>query len=208
MLSFDDYVQAIVGVLVITDPLGKAVFFLMFTKDKPQTRTRAALLVALTVGLILGVSALAGRELLDIMGIHLGAFGFAGGVIVALMGLEMLADGSPSRAQGGDSAREGVAPDDSLLVPFSMPFIAGPGAITVVITLAARADSWQATWMALLAVGVSVLTLLFSFLVLGKYLAKMSDRAITITTRFGGLIVATIGVQLAFNGIKSFFGLQ
>jgi multiple antibiotic resistance protein len=161
------------------------------------------------VAIILGLAALIGRQLLDLMGIHLGAFDFTGGLIVAGMGLEMLGTGHASRAQG--SQREGAhaSPDDddSLLVPFAMPLIAGPGAITVIISLATQTDGWEATWMALIAVGVNVVVMFLAFVFLSGYLSKLSDRAIGIFTRFGGLVIATIGVQLAFSGIKSFFEL-
>lgn len=59
--------------------------------------------------------------------------------------------------------------------------------------------------MALVAVGVAVLALGFAFLFLTDYLAKISERTMNVITKFGGLIIATIGVQLAFDGIKSFF---
>ncbi len=209
MLNWDDYLQAIVAVFVITDPMGKSVFFLLLTREKPQRRIQSALTVCLTVAIILGGAALVGRQLLDILGIHLGAFGFTGGLIVALMGLEMLGTGHASRAQGDRRQEPHSPPDDedSLFVPFAMPLIAGPGAITVVITLASQVDSWQATLMAIVAVGVNVLIMAAAFIFLAGYLGKLSDRAIGIMTRFGGLIVATIGVQLAFSGIKSFFEL-
>lgn len=208
MLSIDDYLQAIVAVFVIADPIGKSIFFLLLTKEAPENRVKNALTVCVTVAIILGIAALAGRQLLDVLGIHLGAFGFTGGLIVAGMGLEMLGTGHGSRAQGETrDAHEPPDEDDSLIVPFSMPLIAGPGAITVVITLAAKTPDWEATWMALLAVGVNVAIMGFCFVFVANYLSRLSNRAVNIFTRFGGLVVMTIGVQLAFNGIRSFFEL-
>lgn len=207
---WDDYVQAFVAVFVITDPVGKSIFFLLLTKDAtPAKRFRSAMTVSATVLVILGGAALVGRLLLDVMGIHLGAFGLTGGLIVALMGLEMLGTGHSTRAQGDRREGPHVPPDDddSLLVPFAMPLIAGPGAITVVITLASSEDNWQPTWMALVAVMANVAIMAGSFIFLAGYLSRLSDRVIAIITRFGGLIVATIGVQLALNGIKSFYEL-
>ena len=210
MLSADDYVQAIVAVFVITDPIGKSVFFLLLTQDAPQRRVQSALLVCATVSIILGGAAVVGRQLLDALGIHLGAFGFTGGLIVTGMGLEMLGSGNTSRAQGAPRKDAHAPPgdDDSLFVPFAMPLIAGPGAITVVISLATQGSNWESIWMTLLAVGINVLLMFAAFVFLAGFLSKLSDRAIGIFTRFGGLIVATIGVQLAFGGIKSFFGLD
>ena len=83
MLSLDDYLQAIVAVFVIIDPIGKSIFFLLLTKDTPAKRVTSAMTVCITVAIILGGAALVGRQLLDVLGIHLGAFGFTGGLKLA-----------------------------------------------------------------------------------------------------------------------------
>ena len=208
MLTWDDYFRAIVAVMVITDPFGRPIFFAMLTKDMgKEARRAAAMKVILAVAAILVGAALVGKHLLDALGIHLGAFGLVGGLIVAAMGFEMMAAGEPSRAQGGQASREQPGPEDQLLVPFAMPFIAGPGAITIVITLASTTDGFDSTLMALTAVGISVLTMTFTFTFLVDFLARISEQTMSIVTKFGGLIIATIGVQLALDGIKRFFEL-
>ena len=208
MLTWDDYLQAIIAVFIITDPIGKPIFFAMLTQGMTiAERRKAAYKVILAVAVILGGAALIGKLLLDVIGIHLGAFGLTGGIIVSLMGFEMLALGEPSKAQGGHDSREEPRPDDQLLVPFTMPFIAGPGAITIVITEAAKTSGYDSNIMALVAVGVSVLAMCITFIFLTDQLAKITDRTMNIITKFGGLGIATIGVQLALNGIKSFFQL-
>ena len=90
-LSWELVVQAIVAVVIITDPITRGFFFAALTKDEPQNRVKYVRSIAITVAVVLFVAALVGRQLLDIMGINLGAFGFVGGLIVAAMGLEMLA---------------------------------------------------------------------------------------------------------------------
>lgn len=206
MLSVDDYIQAIVAVLVITDPMSRPIFFAMLTQSMtPSERRKAAIKVIVAVAVILGGAALVGKMLLDAIGIHLGAFGFTGGLIVAAMGFEMMSMGEPSKAQGGKESRDTPNPDDQILVPFVMPFIAGPGAITIVITLSTQTGDMDSMIMALVAVGVAVLAMCFTFLFLTDYLVKIPERAMNVITKFGGLIIATIGVQLAFSGIKNFF---
>ncbi len=208
MLGWDEYLQAIIAVLVITDPIGRPIFFAMLTKDMSKGERRAAALkVVAAVAVILGVSAVAGKPILDAIGIHLGAFGLVGGLIVAWMGLEMLAGGEPSRAQGGHDAVEPPDPEDQLLVPFAMPFIAGPGAITIVITLASQTGETDAVIMALVAVGVAVVLLGITLTFLTDLLVKIPPKAMTLVTKFGGLLIATIGTQLALNGIKQFFDI-
>ena len=206
MLNLDDYIQAIVAVLVITDPMSRPIFFAMLTQSMtPSERRKAAIKVIAAVAVILAGAAIVGKMLLDAIGIHLGAFGFTGGLIVAAMGIEMMSMGEPSKAQGGKESRDIPNPEDHLLVPFVMPFIAGPGAITIVITLSTHTGNTDSVMMALVAVGVSVLAMCFTFLFLTDYLVKIPERAMNVITKFGGLIIATIGVQLAFDGIKNFF---
>ena len=206
MLTWDDYLQAIIAVFVITDPLGRPVFFAMLTKEMTKdARRKAAFKVIATVAAILVFAALVGKIVLDAIGIHLGAFGFVGGLIVALMGFEMMAMGEPSRVQGGHDSREAPKAEDQLMVPFAMPFIAGPGAITVVITLSAKTESFDSTLMALAAVAFSVVAMTITFTYLTDVITKISSQAINVATKFGGLLIATIGAQLALSGIKSFF---
>jgi len=208
-MSWDDYLQAIIAVFVITDPVGRPLFFHMLTREMSELERRRAVRTVITaVAAILFGAALIGKALLELIGIDLGAFALVGGLIVAAMGLEMLTGGEPSRIQGGHESRAQPRPEDHLIVPFAMPFIAGPGAITIVITLSAQSEGMDSTIMALVAVAVSVVSMMITFTYLGDALARLSDRVINIATKFGGLIVATIGTQLALNGIVQFFGIQ
>ena len=208
-LSWDMVLQAIVAVVIITDPITRGIFFMTFTKDEPERRPAYVRTITITVAIVLFTAALAGRELLDAIGINLGAFGFAGGLVVALMGFEMLLGGEPSRTQGGKEAREPEPPvsfQDSVVVPYAIPFVAGPGAITIVITISSSTSDWGGTVAALIAVAVAVVLLPIGHLLIARYL-KLSESAMALAARFGGLIVATIGIQLMLNGLKTFYGI-
>ncbi len=201
------FIQAIVGVLVITDPITRGFFFKALTENEPERRREYAFKIAIAVAVILGVSAIAGRQILDLLGIDLGAFGVAGGLVVALMGFEMLFGGEPSRAQGGEEAHE--APDaesfeGQVLVPYAMPFVAGPGAITLVITIASGTSNFSGAIAALVAVAVAVVLLPIGHLLISQKLT-ISDSAMKIATKFGGLLIATIGIQLMLSGLQNFF---
>ncbi len=203
----DFYVQAIVSVLVITDPVTRGIFFKSMTEHEPERRARYVRTITITVAITLGVAALAGREILDLLGINLGAFGIAGGLLVALMGFEMLFGGEASRAQGGKAAHEEPESfEHRVIVPYAIPFIAGPGAITLVITLASSTPGFQGAIAALVAVAVAVVLLPIAHLFIANRLT-LSATAIGIATKFGGLLIATIGIQLMLNGIKRFFAI-
>ena len=44
MLTWDDYLQAIVAVFVITDPLGRPIFFAMLTRGMSKAERRKGLI--------------------------------------------------------------------------------------------------------------------------------------------------------------------
>lgn len=206
--NLDFYVQAIVGVLVITDPLSRGIFFKTMTEHEPERRAEYVRKITIAVAITLGIAALAGREILDLLGINLGAFGIAGGLVVALMGFEMLFGGEPSRAQGGSEAHEAKPSfEGSVIVPYAIPFVAGPGAMTLVITIASSTDNGEGTIAALVAVAVAVILLPIGHLFVANRI-KLSESTMKIATKFGGLIVATIGIQLMLNGIKTFFEIS
>ena len=93
--------------------------------------------MVVAVAVILYTSALVGREFLELVGIDLNAFGVAGGLLLTAMGFDMLGNGN-TKAQGGERVDDEPQEDDSYIVPFVTPFIAGPGAITTVITLSSE----------------------------------------------------------------------
>lgn len=194
--------QDIVALLAITNPLGAIPAFLAITERmEPRERWRAGVRAALAVAIILATAALAGRPILEAFGISMPAFQVAGGLVILLMGLEMLR-GMPTKVQHDAELSESAA--DRVLVPLAMPLVAGPGAITTVITLSARATSWQETSMLLAAVAViaaSTLLTLSSAAWLGRRIGQRGQR---IFLRFMGLILAAVGAQVLLSGLHAF----
>ncbi|MER5460239.1 MarC family protein [Streptomyces sp. NPDC002668] len=210
MSTLELTVQATISMILLVDPFMRGIFFRMLTENEPERRREYVGRIMLTIAVTLGGAALVGKELLDLVGINMGAFGFAGGLVLGLMGFEMLFGGEPSRAQGGARAHEEPEPksaEDSIVVPYAIPFMAGPGAITSVITIASAGGGWSGPVAALIAVGITVALIPVGHLWLANRV-NLSAQGTAILTRFGGLFVATIGIQLMLGGIKTYFGLS
>lgn len=186
------------------DPI-KILFFNEAITSPPRSRSRSAAVVAFNVALVLGGTALVGRQFLDLLGINLDAFATVGGLIIAVIGFEMLYGGGVSRAQGEGHRRSGPEEGDALLIPLTLPLIAGPGAITTTITLAASRPAPDGVVVALIAVGAVALTAFVSYAWLGEAFSKVRPATIAVVARIGGLLLATIGVQMMLGGLKRFF---
>ncbi len=201
----DHVIQATIALLAIANPIGAAPLFSSFTESlSPAEQHRAAIHATLAVFIILMIANLSGHWVLRVFGISIPAFQAAGGLVVLLMGLEMLR-GSPTKVQF-DTKPE-TAREDSVLVPFAMPLIAGPGAITTVITLSTRNASWWTGMTVNLIAITTTCVVLFVSLRSSAWLAKrISERANRIFLRFMGLILLAVGAQLLLTGVHTFLG--
>ena len=116
------------------------------------------------------------------------------------MGLEMM-KGRPTHVQ-----HEALQDDenDQLLVPLSMPLIAGPGTIATVMTLTAHNPSLMGHVSVILAVVVEAVVM-FVLLSASVWVEKrVSDRGQRIFLRFMGFILVVMGAQMSLTGIKTF----
>jgi multiple antibiotic resistance protein len=198
------FFQAFAAIFAITDPFGAAPVFLGLTANlSPQQKWRAAVRASVTSFLILAISGLCGQVILRAFGISLPAFQAAGGLVIVLMGLEMLR-GTPTRVQHDEP--ETTEKSDPIIIPFAMPLVAGPGAITTVITLTARHEGWTDQLTTIFAVAAAALVLLISLASATWLSTRVSSHGLKILLRFLGLILLAIGAQLLLSGVQAFLG--
>jgi len=194
-------VQAVVTVLAVINPVVCGSIFLILTPElAPAQKRLSAVKVALSILIILMVSALVGLKVLSIFGISLNVFRIVGGMIIAYMGFDMLR-GRQTVAQTSPMDDDTAAPNS--LAPLIM-FAAGPGTITAVVTLAAvhTPDRLPVTAIVAAVIGAAVT---FAALLLAIGLAsRLGRNTQAIVTRFMGLIVASMGMQFVLTGLKAF----
>jgi multiple antibiotic resistance protein len=206
-MDWNFLLQAIIAMVVITTPPDpvKILFFNSTLERTGIARVRGALTVAGVVLIILAGAALIGRQVLELLGIDLNAFSVVGGLVIASMGAEMLAGGKASRAQGEAEREQEPDSDDGLIVPLSIPLIAGPGAIVTAITITSVDESGYGIVAAVAGAAVVAVLTFASMQWLGGAISKLSERATALLLRFGGLLLTTIGVQMLLGGLKNFF---
>ncbi len=196
-------ITAFAALFPIVNPIGGlGVFFALTSGDSEAERNSTALRIALFVIAILVAFALAGSFVLEFFGISLAALRIAGGLIVAHTAWTMVT--ASSRLTAAENA-EASEKQDIAFSPMAMPLLAGPGAIGVVMALAARPD--PATWMigivgAIVAMGVLVYVLLR----VGAPLAKrMGPGALGAIDRILGFLILAIAIELIITGIHGVY---
>ncbi len=197
----ENYLQAIVTVLSLVNPAVCGLMFSRIEAGRPRhAKTLDAARSCLAVYVILSLAALLGVRILGIFGVSLDAFRVAGGGVLAWIGAQMLAgDMSNSSAPTEDTA----APRS--LSPLIM-FAASPGTITGVITLAAAHTGMNFPATALVAVAVAALVTWCVLLAVAYAGGSQTSGGLVrdTVTKFMGLIIIAMGVQLLLAGYRSF----
>jgi multiple antibiotic resistance protein len=195
------YVEVLVTMFVIMDPVGNVPIFLSVTRRlDPRARNRSALLAVLTAAAVIIVFALVGRQVLAYLNVSVPALQGAGGLLLLLVALELLT-GNGSTMPGEPEEGDHVA---VAMVPLGTPLLAGPGAIvaTIVFVSAAGSDAE----LGLIGAGVaSVLAVVYLSLRFSGLLIRVLGRSgILLLSRIAGLLLAAIAVQMLAEAIISF----
>jgi multiple antibiotic resistance protein len=201
-------VNFFVALFALIDPIGNVPLFAAATGGvKWRERAWIALYLSLFVLGFLTFFYFTGLSLLEFFGISLPAFKIAGGVILFLMGLEMARDDFSAKFSGDDETGVGMAfvrkRFERMIVPFAMPLLIGPGAISSVIIYA---DKAKAFGLAGAAVGLGVigavsLATLLSFLATPILTRILGRIGLTVVVRVLGLILCALAIQFVLAGL-------
>lgn len=198
------------ALLSVMNPFGTVPVFVSLTTDNDKSeRSAIAFWTAINVLIILLIAFFAGKFILIFFGITLNSLKIAGGLIIASSGFALLT-GEFSKHKG--MKKEKVKKDlqnrsEVSLTPLAIPMIAGPGAISLLITYNQKFREVDEIMIILCAIFLSViciyLVLKSSFLIT----KKLGASGINALSRIIGFIVIAIGVELVFSAIINIFNL-
>lgn len=206
MLAWNEYVQIVIALIVIIDPLGAIPIFISLTAaQKDAQRKRTAYVASLSVAIILVVSCFIGEWILKLFGISIASFRIGGGVLLLLMSIAMM-NAKISQAKRTDSEEEEARGKENVaVVPLAIPLLAGPGAISLVIIYADKITGVVNTGFLVLSCIVAA-ALMWGALRLAVPISKLlGQTGINIATRIMGLIMAAISIEFIASGYKVLF---
>ncbi len=194
-----EFLNIFIRLFVVIDPFGCLVLFIAMTASTDvKTRRTITVDAALYGGLILVFFAILGSYILYFFGISIEALEIAGGIILLIMGIEMVREGDRPKSMGG-----GQTDPDLGIVPFATPFIAGPGAISLVIILIKGSFLTNyITDIFTLASIIMVMLIIYVFFIYSAKITRiMGEKALKALTRIFGLLVAGFAIQYFINAI-------
>ncbi len=205
MSGLNDYLRFAVTLTAVVDPFLAVPFFLTVTASRSEAESRRlARVVALTVFLVLAVSAFVGEALLELIGASLSAFRVGGGLVLLLMALAMLNAQAGSVRQSKAEALELEEGELQGVVPLAIPLLAGPGAISTAI-IAAEGGSAVHQLVIVLCIGVVCLVSWLTMRAAHRIAARMGTTGLNVATRILGLLLAAMAVQTMAVGLRQLF---
>lgn len=186
-------------------PVEAAVLYAGFTVSLDgEERRRLAIKAVFLASLILLIFTLLGQPLLAQLGVTIAALKTAGGAILGLIALDMIFSGPGSQSKlTAKEGEEALHKDDVAVFPMATPLLAGPGAMSAGIVLAARTDGNLVELAGVLAGLGAVLAATLVLMLVGPELTRLLGvTAQRVMMRVFGVLLAAIAVQSLFDGLK------
>ena len=186
-------------------PIEAAVLFATFTSTAARAeRRRIAIRATSIASIILLASTLFGGPLLRQLGVSIPALQTAGGIILFLIGIDMVFTRPNSVFKlSPPEGEEAQHKDDLAVFPLATPLLAGPGAMSAGILLAANAHGQSAVLAMTVAGLLIVMALTLVLLLLAHELSRfVGITAQRVLMRVFGILLAAIAVEAVFTGLS------
>jgi multiple antibiotic resistance protein len=203
-------ILVIVGaILPVVNPPGDAPIFLRMThgSDDATRKTLARHIAIYSFALLLG-SMLFGSFVLRLFDLSIPVVQVAGGAVVCALGWNLLNDDSKPPDVTVDPRQASQIAMGRAFYPLTMPLTVDPGVMSVAVTLGANhAHTLEKVLIQLLAAVIGAFIVAALVLVTYRYAERFAHwighRGMMIVLRLSAFIVLSIGVQIAWNGIKA-----
>ena len=213
MSSFAFAINFFVALFALIDPVGNVPLFAAATQGaRAGGRRLTAVYIAMFAFVFLGFFYVTGLSLLRFFGISMPAFRIAGGILLLLLGLDMSRGDLTQSFSGADEAAEDLSSRayarkrfENLIVPFGMPLLIGPGAISTAVIYGEESGQFGAAGT---LIGVAVIAANCLLVVAAFWMTSLISRVLgkigmVIVVRVLGLILCAMAVQFVLTGLAA-----
>ena len=194
------YLEAILALFAIVDPIGNIPILLSVSEHVPAGQSQKAFNTAVGVGaVILLVFSFAGNWILShIFHIQLADLQLAGGILLLIIAIDHLIFGTLRRSV---EVKGTLSPYEIGCVPLACPLLAGPGAMVTSLTTLESSGPGHA--VIAIAVVFGLLWLITRFIEpIHRFLGRL---VCTVFSKVMCLFIAAIGMHLIISGLQFYF---
>jgi multiple antibiotic resistance protein len=195
-----------IALFAIVNPIGSVPIFISATNGwSNQDRAKTAKTVAITVFIVLAVSAFFGDKILSFFGISIPSFQVGGGILLMLIAISMMHAKQSGTRQTPEEAQTLAEREAIAIVPLSIPLLAGPGAISNMIIAAQQNSSFTGHLSLVVPIFIIAVIIWLVLRLSASISSKLGSIGINIVTRLMGLILAAMAVEFVAHGLIGLF---
>lgn len=196
-----------ITLLALVEPFGLIPLFLQATAEMTlPSRRRYARLLGITVTVALVIAGLVGAQFLWLLGLSLGGMRVGGGIIVLMLSIAMVL-GQEQMVKRTEAETDAAVDKRGYgLVPLGIPLLAGPGALSYMMShggLDQPADYALAV-VPCLIVGIATW---LTFHHATRLLDWLKPANLNVIERLAGFLLAGLAVDMMAAGLKELFPL-
>ncbi len=197
-MSFNSLFEIYLQFFFLLTPFCTVSVFLSVTSgmDEPA-RKSLALRTSIAVGVLVLLFFFIGKYIFILFGITLDAFRVGAGAILFLTAISLV---------NGKLEKLGIENIEELpVVPLAIPLTVGPGTIGALIVKSVAVNEFGDKLLVSITLIITVVTvalLIYFSNILNRILGR---RAISVLSRFTGLILGAISAQLVMDGIEAWY---
>lgn len=198
LLAF--WLLCLTSLFTMINPIGVIPVYMALVRDlEPASAQRVALKAVFFAFIILVIFALGGNAIFHFFNIRIDSLKVVGGVLFFILGFDMLQVRMDRPRKPEETLSQFI--DDIAITPLAIPFICGPGAITMVILL--YRDAAGLAHQAVFFLALALVVTLTGIILLGgrKVLGALGTSGTKVMMRIMGLIVMVIAVEFFFSGL-------
>lgn len=206
---FETFLTAFTTFFAVIGPIDTAVLLASMTPNMTGAERRSIALKAVFIAtVIILLFALFGGPVLTQLGVSLAALQTAGGIILFMIALEMTLAKRPGPAtltvkESVEAESKAEAHAEIAVFPFATPLLAGPGAMTSAIVLAAGTRGDLSLLGAVIAGILAVMAVTLVLFLLAQEIHQLIGvTARKVIVRVFGVLLAALAVQSIFNGLS------
>jgi multiple antibiotic resistance protein len=192
----------------VIGPIDSAVLVASLTPNMARAERRAMSIKAVSIAtIIILLFALVGEPVLRQLGVSLAALQTAGGIILFMIALDMILSKRPSpslltQKESAEAENKAEAHAELAVFPLATPLLAGPGAMTGAIVLAANTKGDPVLVAAVVAGILAVMVLTLALLLVAQEVHQaIGVTARKVIVRVFGVLLAALAVQMIFDGL-------
>lgn len=194
----------------VIGPIDSAVLVASITPNMTRAERRALSIKAVSIAtIIILLFALVGEPILRQLGVSLAALQTAGGIILFVIALDMTLSRRPSPSlltvrESAEAENKAEAHAELAVFPLATPLLAGPGAMTGAIVLAANTEGDPSLLAAVVAGIFAVMAVTLALLLVAQEVHQaIGVTARKVIVRVFGVLLAALAVQTIFDGITA-----